>query len=830
MDPVGSDEPILYVLGDMPTREDDEEGEPFYGRSGDLVQDFLPSALKKHVRWSNSVQCRTPGYRQPTVPEIAACSQRVEADIERTKPLIVLGMGLAPLRWVTDATRIDDWRGEFMPIKVGSWTCWYAQMWHPVWMSRKKADRRTGDQYYRTYKRDLERVFERAQGEGLSEPWVPEGEELSAGLHWSLDWKVDTVAEHLEAMRAFDKQSVDIETNALRPYNNGSKILSIAFGAWERSFAIPINHSESKWTPKQLKQVWELVRRHLTLHDIEFWAHHLKFETEWLSMPFALGRNILFEVNWQDTMAQAHVLSSRGLEANSLDSRCLALFGVREKQLDDLDRARLDTVPLVKVLRYNARDTKFTDMARRLQTPMIEEQGLVPAYTLMIERVPALTIAQQEGVIPDTAEAERLHETLQTQIKTIEAKIQALPDVVAFSRAQGKPFNSGSSKQLVPLLRDRLKFEEGWYEEGGVRKYSTDEKVLAQIDHPIARLILDKRGLDKLDSTYVVGLCKNGTFKGVGKLLWDDGLVHTIYNYLLTTTGRLSSEDPNLQNFPKRKHREIRRAIMAALGYSMVSIDYGQIEARIIAIAAACPVLGQALWEHYDIHMAWARIIGEAHPEVMVKYMREAKKDEAKAFKLFRSDIKNQWTFPLFYGSQLDSVARAIGLQGSVLKPQFKKFWEMFEAVKQWQDKTVKLYNQKGYVETLTGRRRYEPLSLNEMINSPIQGTASDVVVDASRRLANAAYERQDWDLVPRMNVHDDLTFYLKTEELEEKLDVIVPIMCQPEFDWVTVPITVEVSIGKNWCDQEELATIESTDYGYPQIEAPKPSRARGRR
>lgn len=819
MEPTGSSSPLIYMLGETPSRADDDEGDHFRGNGCDVVRNALPLNIDKQTRWSTTVQCRPPGNRTPTEVEIVCCSSRVEQDIEATQPLIVVGFGDVPLRWAIDVNKISDWRGDLIPIRVGNWDCWYAPMYDPGWVDYWKRKGKT--EYQHTFKRDLARVIALASGEKeLAEPWIPGGpgdeEALGAGMHWELSWKVDAVAEFLEHMRSQGDQSVDIETNGLRPYKKDSKILSIAFGTWDVSYAIPIAHRESKWTPQQLKQVWQLVGEHLRHTEIKFWAHHLKFETEWLSMPFALGRSILFEVNWQDTMAQAHVMSSKKLSGLSLDSRCKALFGIPEKQLDDMDRANLDAAPLVKVLRYNARDTKFTDMVRRLQEPLIEAEGLQCAYDLMVGRVPALTIAQQMGVVPDTAFAERKHAELQTEIIQLEEQIQALPDVKALAEEQREPFNSASGPQLQVLLRDKLKLKEGWRMVDGMHKYSTDEDVLKAIAHPIGQLILEKRGLDKLDGTYVLGLCKKGADPRSGKLIWEDGLVHTIYNYLLTTTGRLSSEDPNLQNFPKRKHKEIREAIMAAFGCVMASIDYGQIEARVIAMASQCPVFSKALWDNYDIHMAWAKIIAAAYPEVMVKYMKEAKKDEAKAMKLFRSDIKNQWTFPLFFGSDLAPIAHTLGVEQRRLEKQHKAFWEMFEAVKKWQHRVLANYKKNGYVETLTGRRRYEPLSENEAINSGIQGTASDIVVDGMKRLAEEAYERDRWSLAARMNIHDDLTFYLPENAIEEDLSIIVPIMCTPDFDFVNVPITVEISIGSNWGNQEDLVTVESTEYGYP--------------
>lgn len=820
MEPTGAKRPLIYILGEAPGKNEDEQGEQFVGNSGQLIREHIPEELERKIRWSNTVQCRPPGNRTPTDVEIACCSQRVEADIERTKPALIIGFGVTPLKWAINEGIISDWRGDLLPVQIGSHKCWYAPIWHPAFIARKRNDKKDGDQFWETYLNDLDRAFFYAS-EGLEPPWIPEGEELSAGMHWELSWKVDRVAEFLESMRkaAPKNQAVDIETNMLRPYRKDSKILTIAFGTWDLSYSIPISHSEAKWTDKQRKQVWELIGEHMRTPGIRFWAHSLKFETEWLSMPFALGRSILYEVKWGDTMAQAHVLSSKNLHGLSLNSRCKALFGVAEKALDDMNLDTLDQAPIANVLRYNARDVKFTDPVRRMQTKLLREEGLREAYQIVVSRVPSLTIAQQNGVRPNPKVALTMHEELAKKIEAVEKKIQKIPEVMELVAETGKPFNSNSANQLKVILLDKLQLKQGWRVEKGVKKYSTDQEVLERISHPIAKLILEKRELVKLDSTYVIGFCPKGnTNKDFGKHIWDDGLIHTVYEYLKTSTGRLSSVDPNLQNIPVRQHREIRAAVVEAFGgYILVSVDYGQIEARVIAMASLCPVLVKALWEHYDIHGAWTDIIIQKHRKVFDKYLRASKGDDKKAWKAFRSDIKNQWTFPLFFGSVLGSVAAALEIRPDDLEPQFNQFWKMFAAVRKWQKKVDEFYRQHGYVETLTKRRRYGPLSFNEQINSPIQGTACDIVMDAMNRLALKSYEEDRPQLAARMQIHDDLTFLLPKKTLEVDMPDIIEVMVTPQFDFINVPITAEIKMGPNWADMEEVETIESTDYGFPE-------------
>jgi DNA polymerase I len=340
-------------------------------------------------------------------------------------------------------------------------------------------------------------------------------------------------------------------------------------------------------------------------------------------------------------------------------------------------------------------------------------------------------------------------------------------------------------------------------------KLSCDESVLSQIDHPVAGMVLDLRGMDKLRGTYIVPLLQGG------KHICDDGLVHTTYNHLLTGTGRLSSEDPNLQNVPIRsaEGRRIRQAFVASKGHWFVATDYGQIEARVIAMASRCPVLLSALWEGYDIHGDWAERLAHAYPS---RVGGKRKLADKAVMKTFRNDVKNQWTFPLFFGSAMESVSAGLSIPTKVIAPLYDQFWESFEAVHTWQDTVKRFYRKHGYVESLTGRRRHGPLSFNEQVNTPIQGTASDIVVDAGNRLSRRAYIEERPQLQFRLNVHDDLSFYIPEATLDDDIHDIAKEMVALSYSFIELaPLVVEVKVGRSWGTLEEVGTVSSVEFGH---------------
>ena len=365
---------------------------------------------------------------------------------------------------------------------------------------------------------------------------------------------------------------------------------------------------------------------------------------------------------------------------------------------------------------------------------------------------------------------------------------------------------------VVKLMRDVLKRKEG---AGEGSKYSTDESVLASMPErevPSAKIILAHRGLTKMVTTYLDPVVQR-------KFVYADGCFHTNFNTMVTATGRLSSDDPNLQNFPIRTHPEVRQIFEALPGYKIVSGDYGQIEARVIAMASEDRVLVDAMWTDFDIHGHWADYLAHAYPQSVDRMAMEHvgdRDDEKKLMGHLRQELKNGWVFPQFFGAHFESCARNLKIPPAIASQMSDIFWGEFQGVKRWQKKLMDGYDRRGYVETLTGRRRHAPLTKNEIINTPIQGTASDIVVDAWNRVAELAELTERPQLIPRMNIHDDLTFLMPLTSLEQDLEAVVEVMCAPTYSFINVPLLVEISMGDSWDAKKKVGTFRSDrDFGF---------------
>lgn len=342
----------------------------------------------------------------------------------------------------------------------------------------------------------------------------------------------------------------------------------------------------------------------------------------------------------------------------------------------------------------------------------------------------------------------------------------------------GEKFNIGSPKQLGVILFEKLNLPVGKKTKTG---YSTDTDVLSELDHPIAKLVLKWRELSKLKSTYVDALPMMISPK--------DDRIHTSFNQALTTTGRLSSTHPNLQNIPIRTERgqRVRKAFVAAPRKKLLSADYSQIELRILAHISEDPNMCKAFAENLDIHAATAAEIFSISLDKVTSENRRA----AKAV-----------NFGIAYGQGAFGLAENLGISRGEAKEIIDRYFVRFKNVRDYIDDTIKRAHEQGYVETLFGRRRYiDELSSKNMalkkfgeraaINAPIQGTASDLVKKAMIEV----YEKIPLKML--LQVHDELIFEDTEENLLKQADPLIKIM--ENVATLKVPLKVNYAIGNNW-------------------------------
>lgn len=397
----------------------------------------------------------------------------------------------------------------------------------------------------------------------------------------------------------------------------------------------------------------------------------------------------------------------------------------------------------------------------------IEGEKIYNDFELPLSEV--LLDIENSGVLIDKEALHHQSKDLTRDISSLEKKIH---------EAAGEHFNVASPKQLAQVLFTKLGIEPIKKTKTG---YSTDNEVLKKIDHPISKLVLEYRELSKLKSTYVDAL--------PGLISEVDGRVHTRFNQALTMTGRLSSTHPNLQNIPIKTSRGqmVRKAFIAPEGQCLLSVDYSQIELRILAHISEDENMCNAFKHDLDIHAATASEIFS----VDLKSVTSEQRRTAKAV-----------NFGIAYGQGAFGLAESLSISRKDAQDIIEKYFTKFKNIRVYMEETVKKAHERGYVETLFGRRRYidELKSKNQAlkkfgeraaINAPIQGTASDLMKIAMIKLHKTI------PLKMILQVHDELLFEGSEHEIKLHVSEIVKIL--EGVVQLRVPLKVNYAIGKNW-------------------------------
>lgn len=808
MQPIGSTRPLIYILGEAPGEEEDMKGEPFVGKSGKLLRSqFSPSYLKRDVRIGNTIRCRPPENRTPELAEIECCRLKVQDDIEKAAPLVVMGTGNIPLSWATGLSSVTGWRGKLITTRIGKHACWYYPVLHPSFVLRKQSKYRKSE-FELCLEHDIQWLLDNVESLPPAKVYdapYDTGIELIEGQSLS---DFNRLEDLLNELAKKPSVAIDLETSGLRPYVDDPKIHLCSIGTFGQTVAFPMDHPQG-WNSNLRRRVWALVAEFL-LSSGKKVAHHLGFELEWLT--YFYGRELANLTEWEDTMAQAHTLDER-IGALSLNDLTRQHFGFFLKEQSKVDPKRLLEFPIRDTLRYNGMDSKWTHLLYETQRPTIErEPKFVREYERKIRLEPALVFTQQKGILVDFDYAKKMEDELVIELAQIERKLTACPEIVKYKTQFGE-FAASSPDHVLRLMKDVCRRDEIKKEGGG---HTSDEAALSKIpasEVPSAALILEHRSVMKLAGTYITPLL-------AGRNSYSDGRMHPKFSSMVAVTGRLACEDPNAQNFPKRKHKEIRGVVVPPKGQWLAAADYGQLEARVIAMASCDDTLCRALWTGYDIHGFWADRFMQEYPRIKDRIIKDYKvsgDDDKLIRKKFRDEIKNGWVFPQFFGSQIRSCAQNLQVPDMIAEDLGAEFWDQFQGVKKWQDRLLKDYEKNLYVETLTGRRRRGPQSRNEIINAPIQGTAADIVTESMAELSELSVILEDEQYQPNINVHDDLTTNLADKGLEGYLKDIALVMCRHRFDFINVPLIIEFSVGDRWHTIQEIAVYRSNEmYSLP--------------
>jgi len=613
--------------------------------------------------------------------------------------------------------------------------------------------------------------------------------------------------ERLNAWIASARESglvaIDTETSSLDPMQAELVGCSLALAPNEACY-VPLAHrttddgpqttddlfsvarppsSEARLAPEQIAREVALAALKPLLEDpaVLKVGQNLKFD--WL----VLARHGVEVSPFDDTMLMSYVLDA-GKGGHGMDELAEKWLGHRTIRFADVAgsgkaQVTFDRVPIDKATEYAAEDADVTLRLWLLLKPRLVAEHVATVYeTLERPLVPVLARMEQRGIAIDQKVLARLSKEFAQEATNLEREIQKLA---------GEPLNPASPKQIGDILFGKMGLPGGSRTKTGA--WSTHARALEELaeqGHALPQKILEWRQVAKLKSTYTDAL--------PGFVHPRTGRLHTSYALAATTTGRLSSSEPNLQNIPIRTEdgRKIRRAFVAERGCKLISADYSQIELRLLAEIADIPALKKAFREGLDIHaLTAAEMFG-----VPIKDMPNEIRRRAKAI-----------NFGIIYGISAFGLAAQLGIGREEAAAYIKKYFERFPGIRDYMEETKNFCKRHGYVTTLFGRKCHYPeighsnpsiRAFNERaaVNARLQGSAADIIRRAMTRMEGALAAAK---LAARMllQVHDELVFEAPEKEVARTLPVVKKVMEEAPMPAVSlsVPLQVDAHAADNW-------------------------------
>ena len=571
--------------------------------------------------------------------------------------------------------------------------------------------------------------------------------------------------------------ALDTETTGLDYMDSDLVGISMSFTPGE-AFYIPINHKDNSSPQLDMDYVLEELRPLLEDSEQKIIGQNIKFDMNILSQH---GINISSIKN--DTMMMSYVLDASATRHN-LDALSSYYLGYKTSTFEDVagkgvKQVTFDEVSIADATHYAAEDA---DITLRLYEELLSKLESVESLKKLnedieIPLIEVLSEMEQNGAVLNSKILNAQSKDLSNRIKKIEKKAYELA---------GDEFNLGSTKQLREIFFDKLGYRVIKKTPGG--QPSTDEKVLAELaeEYELPKILLEHRTLSKLKSTY--------TDKLPSQISISTGKVHTSFHQAVTTTGRLSSSDPNLQNIPIRTEdgRRIRQAFEPSKGHKFVSADYSQIELRVMAHMSKDEGLLTAFQDGEDVHSKTASEVFNVDIEAVTTDLRR----NAKAI-----------NFGLIYGISAFGLGKQLNINRNLAAEYMAMYFEKYPGVKKYMETTKDFAAENGYVETLFGRRLYlrdinasnamrRQASERAAINAPVQGTAADIMKIAMIKMHQLIKETNvEAKLI--LQVHDELILDTPNKEIDEVIGLVTESMMGAAS--LDVPLEIDVGVGDNW-------------------------------
>ena len=766
--------PVL-IMGEAPGSDEDNCGIPFVGKSGRLLRDALKTAGCTDFAVANVCRCRPPSNRPPTQEEADACIHHTWEDIARMPNLkLIVAVGNVALRTLTGKQGItkvsgEEWKWSHDPVAGGDENTIrhfkLMPLMHPSYILQNQG-------------RELDRFFDHVAR-------IPRI--VSGDLTTEDDFGEYIVIKDITQWRVLTAQlygckifAYDTETTGLVPWDEGAHIKCIQFSFDPKvAYILPLNSWDhcTEWPLicGDLKDIFEDKK-------IGKIGQNIKFDNLWMKVT----QDIDVKGTVWDTKIAEYLLLGKGSTGLKDMAWRYSRMGGFEKRLPDSPE-KLEGADLDELYHYGGIDADLTFRAYNQQVPRLKKQdGVYHLFkTLLVPVSNVLMNMEYHGIRMDMDRVKESDKECEKLVERLKKQMYQLPEVKEFERAEEKEFNPNSHQQVAYILY-KISGLDVFKKTEKAQKPATDKEVLERYASrsKLCELLLEYSSYEQMHKTFLAELLAHER----------QGRIHTTLWLTETATGRTSSKKPNMQNMPKGEKDilEVRKAFLADPGFLLCEPDLNQHELRVMAEVANDAAMKEAL--RGDIHKATGAAIFGIPPEQITDDQRR----EAKTV-----------NFGIIYGLSKYGLAQQLGIEETEAELWLFRFFEKYYMTKRYMEETSAFCKKYGYVEALSGRRRYFPSweefdnrKLKEVINFPIQATASDILLYGAVFVDRLLKGRKSFLI---LEVHDSLLLNLHKSEIG-LIDEIKEGMCNyfRQFMPFDSPLKVDISCGENWGEMEK--------------------------
>lgn len=796
----------VVLIGEAPGAQEDIEGEPFVGASGELLEDALEKLgySRDDVYMTNAVRCRPEGNATPTVGQIKACNDYLVRELDVIKPKLIVPLGNSALRAVTKKSGITKYCGKSLMYHSDGWDANVVPTFHPSAVLRSP--------------KNLEPFFF-----GLSRAFeLYEGNVITEKINYHILDTLPKIKSFIRTARKYKEVAFDVETDSLYWWKDDVHICTIGFSFRKGvGYVVPLHHRQSPFTDKQQNYILRLLGKYIFSDStIIKTAHNIKFDMSWMR---SVGLEVKGKIH--DTMLMHHLLDENA--RHDLDTLSLihTQYGEYWKYVKEhgIDKGKAYDIDLKELAEYNAKDCDVALRLRKKFTVQLRDVGkLYRVYKYIV--VPAIrSFAEIEynGMLINQKYLRKLDRRFQKEIEKIARELGEFKQCVRYVQnvRDCVPINFNSPIQVKDLLFDNehgfnFPVRKDWISYK-TKKVTTGERVLTELmetkrGRPFATKLLEYRKITKLYGTYV---------KGMWAHIDKRGYIHPNFKLHGTVTGRPSCSDPNLQNIPRKDIGDydhwlkeyIKKMFVAPKGYYILELDYSQMELRVFTHFSGEEEMARCFREGIDIHTyTAAEMLGILMEDVQTNDRNVAKRVNFGIIFMIAA---------LGLSIQLTNRKKGIIYNEKQSQKFLDVYYDRFPRVPQQINEFKQLAEEQGYVETLFGRRRRLPdvqsevfgvheEALRQAVNSPIQGTAVDYsLLLLNIVLGHLGKRNYLYDGVKVVNmVHDSIMLYVPKKLIKRQAQVVTKkgtsLPTQKLFGFeLSVPLVMDANYGNNWKD-----------------------------